>query len=337
MTSDETPNVPAARSTREAVREKAKKVHAQQKRARIIRRTLIGLVAVVAVGGAGTAVALAVNSSVSKPQLSPSTIDGDGIQITEVTGVNAPAQALAAEPAPEPTEAGEKDKDGDGKKETAEPTAEPEANAGSVDVHIYVDYLSPGAGEFERANARQLSGWITEGAVEVIYHPVSLLTASSNGTKYSLRAAAAAACVAEHSPAQFYAYNHELLADQPEVDTDGRTDVELADLAGAVGVDSVKKVRSCIEGQDYVSWAKEATTRALEGPLPGSDELVLTGAPMVVVNGKAYVGALDDPAEFSQFVLTVASDAYYEEQATASPEPEETETSTPKPTETPES
>lgn len=328
MSSDETPNVPAARSTREAVREKAQKVHAQQKRARIVRRVLIGLVAVAVIGGAGAAVAFTVNSSVSKPQLSPSAIEGDGIQVTEVTGVNAPAEAMVATPAPEATEAGEPEK-----------SEEPKDAAEAVDIHIYVDYLSPGAGEFERANARQLSGWITEGAVEVTYHPVSLLTASSNGTKYSLRAAAAAACVAEHSPTQFYAYNHELLSDQPEVDSDGRTDEELADLAGAVGVDSTKKVRACIEGQDYVSWAKEATSRALEGPLPGSDALALTGAPTVVVNGKAYVGALNDPAEFSQFVLTVASDAYYQEQAEPSqePEPEATETSTPKPTETPES
>src|SRR5690606_34226249 len=115
-----------------------------------------------------------------------------------------------------------------------EPTPDPSASASAVDVHIYVDYLSPGAGEFERANSRQLGGWINDGLVTVTYHPVSMLTASSSGTKYSLRSAAAAACVATHSPDKFYAYNHELLIDQPEVDSSGRTDVELADLAVAV-------------------------------------------------------------------------------------------------------
>ena len=45
---------------------------------------------------------------------------------------------------------------------------------------------------------------------------------------------------------------------------------------------------------------------------------------MIVANGEAYVGALDDPAEFSQFVLSVASDA---SRATASPTP--TASSTP--------
>src|SRR5690606_8200598 len=141
--------------------------------------------------------------------------------------------------------------------ETTEPTPEPTARASAVDVHIYVDYLAPDAGRVERANARQLAGWITAGAVTVTYHPVSMLTASSNGTKYSLRAAAAAACVASHSPERFYPFNHELLIDQPEVDSDGRTDVELADLAVAVGVDNAKVVRDCIESEDFLSWAKD--------------------------------------------------------------------------------
>ena len=118
------------------------------------------------------------------------------------------------------------------------------------------------------------------------------------------------------------------------VNTDGFSDAQLADIAGAVGSDNVKSVRSCIKDQDYVTWAKEATSRALEGPLVGSDDLVLTAAPMIVVNGEAYVGALDDPSEFSQFVLTVASDAYYATE-TPTPAPTPTETTEPAPSETP--
>ncbi|GAB3633974.1 hypothetical protein GCM10027421_33270 [Microbacterium shaanxiense] len=308
MSSDETPNVPTPRNSREAVREKAQKVHAKQSRARIMRRIIVGAVAVVAVGAIGTAVTMAVTSSVSKPALSPTGMDADGIIVNTAPSVG--AEDVPETPAPEETEAGAG--------ETAEPTPEPTASQAAVDVHIYVDYLSPGAGEFERANARQLAGWINEGAVTVTYHPVSMLTASSNGTKYSLRSAAAAACVATHSPEQFYPFNHELLVDQPEMDTDGRSDVELADLAIAVGVDDPKVIRNCIEEGDFASWAKDATSRALEGPLVGSDDLVLTSAPMIVVNGQAYVGSLKDPAEFSQFVLTVASDT---EGSSSTPEP----------------
>ena len=316
MSSDETPNVPAARNSREAVREKAQMVHAQQSRARIMRRIIIGLVAVVAVGSIGVAVAYAVGSSISKPQLTPSGMPDDGVTVSAIAAAG--SSTPKPSPSAEATEAGK----------SASPTPAPSTTAGSqpTEIHIYVDYLSAGAAEFERANARQLAGWIREGAVSVTYHPVALLTASSNGTKYSLRSAAAAACVATHSPEQFYAFNHDLLDDQPEVGSDGLSDQELANLAGAVGVDNAKVVRSCIQDGDYVSWAKEATTRALEGPLPGSEDLVLTAAPMIVVNGEAYVGALDDPQELSTFVMSVASEAYYE---SATPTPSPTATSAP--------
>lgn len=316
MSSDETPNVPTPRNSREAVREKAQRVHAQQSRARLMRRIIIGAVAIVAVGAIGTAVTLAVSAQVSKPRLTPTGMESDGVVLTDIAAV-AGSDEVPATPSPEATEAGE----------SASPT--PEASASEkVDIHVYVDYLSPDAGEFERANARQLAGWIKEEAVTVSYHPVALLTASSNGTKYSLRSAAAAACVATHSPAQFYAFNHDLLDKQPEVGSDGLSDEDLANLAGAVGVENSKAVRSCIEEGDFVSWAKEATTRALDGPLAGSDDLVLTKAPMIVANGETYVGALDDPAEFSQFVLSVASDAS-REAATATPTPTASPTSAP--------
>ena len=42
---------------------------------------------------------------------------------------------------------------------------------------------------------------------------------------------------------------------------------------------------------------------------------------MVLVNGTPYVGALDDPKEFAQFVLTIASDAYYKEPRAPTPTP----------------
>ena len=155
-----------------------------------------------------------------------------------------------------------------------------------------------------------------------------MLAAKSNGTKYSLRAASAAACMATYSPDDFFQFNNELLSRQPAVDSDGHSDAQLADLAIASGADDPKKVRTCIEKSDFTAWVKEATERAVAG-IPDTDDLALTGIPMILVNGEAYVGALDDPAEFSQFVMTSASDAFYKSQET--PEPEATPTPTPTP------
>ena len=199
-----------------------------------------------------------------------------------------------------------------------------------VDIRVYVDYLSTGSHHFQVANVQQLSKWVSEDAATLTYYPVAMLTAKSNGTKYSLRAASAAACVATHSPDAFFAFNNALLTGQPEVDSDGYTDIELANMAQASGVESPKVVRSCIEKQAFASWAKSATERALQG-LPDTQDGALTGTPMVFVNGEQYVGALDDPKEFAQFVLTSASDAYY---STPTPTPTATpsESATPTPT-----
>ncbi|SFI20825.1 MULTISPECIES: DsbA family protein [Microbacterium] len=306
--SSDTPNAPSPRDRREAVREKAQQVRAQQSRARLVRRSALALGAVAAVAALAVVVTWAVSSAMGRPQLSPQNLDDDGFAVTSITGsLSAPAAGAVAEATPTPTP-------------TPTPAAEETEAAGvpAVEIDVYVDYLSPGAREWQIANAQQMSSWVNDGAVTLAYHPVSMLTAKSNGTKYSLRAAGAAACVATHSPATFFTFNSELLTRQPAVDSDGFSDEELADLAQAAGVEDPKTVRSCIRDSAYISWVKDATERAVSG-IPGTDGLGLTGTPMILVNGQQYVGVLGDPAEFSQFVLTSASDAFYKTQATPTP------------------
>ncbi len=330
MSNDDPSHVPAKRDRREAVREKAQHVHAQQTRARLIRRTVITTAVVAVVAVAAIVVTWVVSSAVTKPLASPLNVADDGFRVTAVTGVaSAPDALLDATPTPEPSEEPAADE--------TEPTPEPTEAAGvsSVDIRVYVDYLSEGSKAFQLANVQQLTTWVDEDAATLTYFPVAMLTSKSNGTKYSLRAASAAACVATHAPDSFFAFNHALLEQQPGVDTDGLDDRALADLAQAIGVDSPKVVRECIEEGKYMTWAKSATERALKG-IPDTDDISLTGTPTVLVDGKPYVGSLTDPAEFAQFVLTISSDAYYRTPTpTASPEASETPEATPSPTPTP--
>jgi hypothetical protein len=302
MSSDESPNGSAQSERRDAVREKAQQVHARQTRGRAIRRVTIAsvLVALVAVGA--IVVTWAVSSAASKPVLSPANVIDDGFAVTGVTGMM--------------TET-------DGETEEGEATPDPAASPSdqpAVDIRVYVDYLSSGSHDFQVANGSQLAEWVSEDAATLSYYPVAMLTAKSNGTKYSLRAASAAACMGTHSPDTFFAYTNALLAQQPDIESDGLSDSDLADLAIASGAKAPKTVRSCIENRSFETWAKDATDRALKG-LPGTDDVALTGTPMILVNGTPYVGALDDPKEFAQFVLTIASDAYYDESPTATPTP----------------
>ncbi|GAA5032845.1 DsbA family protein [Microbacterium fluvii] len=307
MSSDESPT--PSNERREAVREKAMQVHTQQSRARMLRRGAIGVALVAAVAVAAVVVTSTVASSV-KPNLSPAEVEDDGFAVTSFTGVAGVTSAISDDATPTPTETPAAD----------ETPAAAEPTQAAVDIRVYVDYLSAGSGTFQQTNVQQLAKWVDSGAVTLSYHPVAMLTAKSNGTKYSLRAASAVACVATYAPDSLSAYNHTLLTQQPDVDSAGYTDTELADMAQASGAKNPKVVRACIEDEKYLSWAKEATERALNG-IPDTDGVVLTGTPTVLVNGVPYIGALDDAQEFSQFVLTSASDAYYQATPTPTPSP----------------
>jgi len=327
--SDETPQVPARRDRREAVREKAALVQAQQRRNRAIRTSIVSVVVVAIVAAAGIAVAWTLISRANQPELQPAGLDGDAIVVESV-----PASVLASFSG----SAGAGTADGATPAPSAEPSATPgetqpsetPAATSSVVIDVYLDYMSADSSTFQSANAAQLSGWVSQGSATIAYHPVALLTAKSNGTKYSLRAAAAAACVATHEPESFFQFNHELLAQRPEIDTDGLSDNQLAALAIAANATNPKIVRGCIERQDFLAWVQQATARALQEPVGETDE-PLSG-PMVLVNGQRYLGALDDPKEFAQFVLTLSSDAYF---TTPSPSPSSATTSSPTPSATP--
>jgi protein-disulfide isomerase len=321
MSHDPSANAPAERDRREAVREKAQQVKAKQTRWRIARRSAIavGAVAVIGIGAVGVSAAL--NSRESRSQALPDAAADDGFLVTSASQVADPladqtvdgaAATMAAEAAPTTAP-------------PSEPTPEPTTTAAPVDIRVYVDYLSTEAREFQSANATQLAKWVGDDAATLTYYPVAMLTSKSNGTKYSLRAAGAAACVATHASDRFFAFNHELLVNQPAVDTDGYSDQKLADMAQGAGVSDVAAVRACIEDETYTSWAKAATDRAIKG-LPDTDGQALTATATVLVNGTPYVGNMDDAKEFAQFVLTVDSNAYY---STATPTPSVTPAAVP--------
>jgi protein-disulfide isomerase len=307
MSSDDSSNAPAPRDRRGAVREKAQLVQAKQSRMRALRIGALSLGAVVVVVAIAGGVYWAVSSSAARPQLDPVGASGDGFPVTVVSGYQGAQSAKGgatvdgSDPAAEQPQV------------TPSPTP---TTAPAVSIDIYIDYLSPGAKQFQLANVAQLSKWVDQKSVTLAYYPVAMLTAKSNGTKYSVRAASAAACVATYAPEKFFQFNDALLRAQPDPDGAGPSDDELATLATSVGVTSAD-VTSCIVGEKYLTWVKDATDRALKG-IPGTKGVTLTSTPMVLVNGTPYVGALDDPKEFAQFVLTVASDTYYK---TATPTP----------------
>ena len=213
-----------------------------------------------------------------------------------------------------------------------QPVASADNDPAVVDIQLYVDYLCASCGQFEAANGAQLRSWAESGAATVEIHPLALLTTKSGGTQYSLRAAAAGACVADLAPDHFYDFHQALLTDQPEEGSEGLTDEQLLDRAEAAGVTALGQIRRCVDEGRFKSWIKEATARALAGPIPNSSLAKIDAPLIILVNGQQFIPTSDfDPAELAQFVVQAASDAF-SDNPTPTPGPSGSATPTPAPT-----
>lgn len=317
------PTTTTLATQRALVREKAQQVQVRQRRQRFVRRGILVLLVLAVIAAVTITVTSIISAAANRPQLDPAVLEGDGITV-DAAGVgfrsNTAASGITGDPTASATPTA-----------AAAPSAAATAAVAPVQIEIYIDYLSPESAQFQLANAAQLAELRRLDAVTLTYHPVATLSAKSNGTKYSLRAAAAAACVATFSPSSFYAYTYELMSQQPEADADGPSDDQLADIAIAVGSRGADSVRACIANGTYQSWVKAATERAVTGPLAGT-QLKLEQTPTILVNGTPYIGALDNPAELMQAVMSAESRAAYN---TPSPSSTPTPTATTEPTPTP--
>ncbi|WP_166996342.1 DsbA family protein [Paramicrobacterium fandaimingii] len=278
-------------SKRHQVREKARqlreKQHKRDVRNRVLLQGGIGVLIIAVI----VAVVMIVVSSIKPETAGPKNMASDGIVIgKDLVAHTTPALAAGASP--------------------VQATADPDV----AHIRIYVDYLCPWCGDFEKTNIDQLEGWLNSGAAVLEIHPIAVLTSKSQGTEYSLRAANAAACVANESPDSFFAFNKALFEKQPEEGTKGLTDDQLVSMATSAGASSID---DCVDDKTYSSWVQSATERAVSGPLPGTDVERVEATPTVLVNGKQYTGSLTDEEEFHAFVVATNSETV----ATTTPSP----------------
>jgi protein-disulfide isomerase len=297
---------PGSSDARAAAKERARELrglHRKQERRRrlIVQLSVLGG-AVIIIG----IVAVTLITMNQSPARGPLNMASDGIKIgTDLTAVRTGGLNPSATPVPSETNP-----------------------VDVVEIRLYVDYLCANCGTFELNNSEQLRTWVSSGAATLEIHPIALLTMkSAGGSQYSLRAANAAACVAEYSPDDFFDFHEALFRDQPEEGSAGLSDEELVKRASRAGVTNIPKVETCIEKGRFKPWVQQATVRALNGPIPDADIDAITTAPTIIVNGKRFQYTKDfDAKELAQFVTEVQGDEY-----TATPEP----TPTPSATETP--
>src|SRR6218665_3167909 len=97
-------------------------------------------------------------------------------------------------------------------------------------VDTYVDFMCPICGQFETQYGEELQTAAANNQITLNIHPVSILDRYSQNTKYSTRAASAMYCVAAEAPDATLDYFNLLFTNQPEENSVGLSDDELASL-----------------------------------------------------------------------------------------------------------
>lgn len=154
-------------------------------------------------------------------------------------------------------------------------------------VDIYEDFQCPVCAQFEQQSHAWLDEAVKKNLAQVRFHTVSILDNSSNGNRYSTRAANAAICASDVSVDFFVAYHNVLYGTdpngnqiQPREGTNGRSDLDLIKYATFAGIPTQDSATfsSCVTGQQHVGLVQAITDRFSQDGM--------TGTPTIKVNGK---------------------------------------------------
>jgi protein-disulfide isomerase len=289
---------------REAAREKSRILREEQKKKDRRTKVLLQGGIIVASLAIIAVVALVIINSIKPVGPGPLNMASDGIQLNQGF-VASETDALGPNDDPVPNER--------------------DADAGVLDIQMYVDYLCPICNQFEQTNGDYITSLLENGGTTVEIHPIAILDRLSQGTKYSTRATNAAACVANYSPNEYYDFHNLLFANQPAENSSGLSDDQLVDLTSQAKVDDADTIEKCIRDQEFKAWVGNSTARALNGPIPNSNVDKITGTPTVIVNGLKYDGPIDDLASFQAFIIQAAGETF-NENSSATPTPTPTPT-----------
>lgn len=166
-------------------------------------------------------------------------------------------------------------------------------SAAPVRLEVFVDYMCPYCGKFERANSGELSRLVADGTVRLELYPLAFLDRMSQGSQYSTRTANAVATVADKAPDKVLAFNQALYERQPGEGTPGLSDDEIASLARGAGVPA--DVVADFADRRFGPWVASTTTAVLNGGV--------TGTPTVKINGTVFKGDLYTAGPLTQAVL----------------------------------
>lgn len=153
-------------------------------------------------------------------------------------------------------------------------------------VDVYEDFQCPNCLNFEKSAGAALDAAVRANRAQVRYHPISILDDSSNGNRYSSRAANAALCASDVSVDDFVAFHKVLFGTfqskqvQPAENGKGRTDDDFRKYAGAAGLKGTAATTfdTCLSSEMHKALVAAITDRASQDGVHGT--------PTVKVNGK---------------------------------------------------
>jgi protein-disulfide isomerase len=160
-------------------------------------------------------------------------------------------------------------------------SATPEGDAvvvggGQVRVDAFIDFLCPFCRRFELSSGPALASLAADGQASLAYHPMNFLDEAST-TNYSTRAAAASGCAADQG--KFLEYANALFVNQPPEGGPGLSDVELAGLGHAAGLDGTP-FAACLSDRRYLDWPAYVTARAIAAGVEATPTVLVAGVPV---------------------------------------------------------
>ena len=177
-----------------------------------------------------------------------------------------------------------------------------QAGSGETVVDLYIDPMCPYCGQFEVVNGATLAGLVDDGSISLRVHSLTFLDSASQGSEYSTRASNALACEAAANPDSMLDYMAALFSNQPAEGTSGLTDDELV----ALSVDG-ESIAACVDSGRYAEWSKRNTDAAVTGPIVGAEISSIQGTPTILVNGRQYTGAINDPQALTEAIRGISS------------------------------
>lgn len=168
-----------------------------------------------------------------------------------------------------------------------------------VTLEVYLDYMCPACGRFEKANNAEIDRLIKAGTVRLELRPISFLDKQSQGTRYSTRAANAVATAVDKAPGSVWAFTTALYAHQPEEGSTGLTNGQIADLARNIGVS--EDVVGTFGAGIFEPWVDKATNDAFAAGV--------TGTPTIKINDKVFTGDAYSTGPLTKAIEAAAAEA----------------------------